>query len=136
MKNWIIKILGGYPDIGSAIDALKKTDDSENKRLILSEAVRKLYNSISEEDILRKDKNGSWIFRGRPLTQAEVAQLKQEAVLLKGSKLWFAIKQDIRYQLGKKMFDEAKVMDDILWGQLATYLFDIIKNRIDKMPVE
>lgn len=131
MRNWIEKKI-----IDWAIRKIKETDNKEAKQEILKLAVKNLYNSISEEDILHQNSDGNWVFRGRALTQAEIIRLKQEAVLLKGMRLWYALKQDIKYQLGKKMFEEAKCLDDILWGQLVTYLFDIIKTRIDKMPVE
>ncbi len=131
MRKWIVKKI-----INWVIIMIKKNNDREAKQEILKEAVKELYNSISEDDILHQTKDGSWIFKGRGLTQTEMSQLKQEAALLKGMRLWYAIKQDIKYNLGRKMFEEAKCLDDILWGQLLTYLFDIIKNRIDKMPVE
>jgi len=131
MRNWIVKKI-----IDWAIKRIKGIDDKDAKQEILKLAVKELYNSISDEDILHQTKEGNWMFRGKALTQTEVTQLKQEAAQLKGMRLWYALKQDIKYQLGKKMFEEAKCLDDILWGQLVTYLFDIIKNRIDKMPTE
>ncbi len=124
LKVWIIKL---------AMKWLKELDEPELKRVILTEAVKKFYNSIDSEDILRQNTDGTWIFEGRQLSQSEVANLQQEAQLIKSSKLWRVIKLDIKYQLGKKMFEEAKCLDDILWGQLLTYLNDIIQTRLRKM---
>lgn len=132
MRKKIIELLGGFPDLESAIEHIKKIDDREKKAQILSEAVKKLYTTIGSKDILRVE-NGTWFFQDRPLTGAEVAQLKEEAVFILGMKLWRIIKMDIRYQLGKKMFEEARVPDDILWGQLLTYLDDIIRARLQQM---
>ena len=133
MKQWLIKLLGGFPDVDSAIQHIKEIDDVDKKHEILQEAVKKLYNAISSEDILHQEKDGTWIFQGKPMQSTEVSRLREEAAFIKGMKLWRAIKLDIRYQLGKKMFEEARVKEDLVWGQLLTYLEDIIRARIKKM---
>lgn len=119
--------------IRMAIGWLKEINDPDLKRAVLTEAVKHLYNAVGPDDILKQNSDGSWTFEGRPLLSTEVAKLMEEARQLRGMKLWRAIKLDVRYQLGKKMFEEAKVKDDILWGQLLTYLDDIIRTRIGKM---
>lgn len=133
MRKWIIKKLNGFSDIDEAIDYIKKIDDKDAKHKILTEAVKKLYNTISADDILQQNIDGTWTFQGRPLTGVEITNLKEEASAIKGMKLWYVIKQDIRYQLGKKCFEEANVIDDLVWGKLITFLDDIIRNRIKKM---
>ena len=122
-KLWVIKL---------AIRWLREIDDADLKRQILTEAVKKLYNTIGPDDILRQTQDG-WIFQGRPMTSSEVTQLKEEAAHLRGMKIWRVLKLDIRYQLGRKMFEEARVKDDIVWGQLVTWLDDVIRNRLQKM---
>ena len=119
--------------IRQAIKWLKEIDDQDLKREILTLAVKKLYNAISADDILRQQPDGTWLFQGKPLTGVEVAQLKEEANYLLGMRLWRVIKWDIRWQLAKKMFEEAKVKDDLIWGQLLIYLDDIIRTRLQKM---
>ena len=133
MRKWLIKKLNGFCNIDDAIKHIKEIDDRERKKEILSEAVKHLYNAISADDILHQNPDGTWMFLGKPLTGVEVSNLKEEAAMIRGMKLWFAIKQDIRFQIGKKIWEEAKVMDDILWGQLLVFLDDIIRNRINKM---
>lgn len=123
-KQWIIKIV---------IRWLRELDDADLKRKILTEAVKHLYNAIGPDDILQQNSNGNWMFRGKPMTNTEADQLKEEAAFLRSMKLWTIIKYDIRYQLGKKMWEEAKVKDDLVWGQLTTFLWDIINTRINKM---
>ncbi len=124
MKKWLIKLF---------IKWLKDLNDEDLKREILTESVKKLYNAISADDILRQQQDGTWLFQGKPLTGVEVTQLREEATMLRGMKFWYVIKQDIRYQLGKKMFEEARVKEDLVWGQLLLFLDDIIRNRIKKM---
>ena len=124
IKKWIIKL---------GIKFLKEIDDADLKREILTEAVKKLYNSIGPDDILKQNPDGTWTFQDRPITQTEVEQLRAEARVILGMKLWRAIKLDIRYQIGKKVWEEANCMDDILWGKLLTYLDDIIRTRLQRM---
>lgn len=133
MRKYIIKLLNGFTDLDDAIGYIKKIEDKEKKEEILKESVKRLYNIVSAEDILRQSLDGTWIFQGKPLTNVEVSHLKEEANMLKTMKLWYMIKQDIRYQIGKKIWEEAKCEDDILWGRLITFLYDIINTRIKKM---
>ena len=123
-KRWIIKI---------AIKWLKEIDDRDKKREILTEAVKHLYNAISDEDILKQNPDGKWLFEGRPITSQEVINLKEEARVLSGMRIWKVLKLDIRYQLSRKMFEEARCEDDILWGQLTTFLWDIIQTRLKRL---
>ena len=119
--------------IRQAIKWLKEINDVDKKREILTLSVKHLYNAISADDILRQQPDGTWLFQGKPLTGVEVARLKEEANYLLGMRLWRVIKWDIRWQLAKKMFEEAKVKDDLIWGQLLIYLDDIIRTRLQKM---
>ena len=124
IKKWVIRL---------GIKFLREIDDADLKREILTEAVKKLYNTIGPDDILQQNFDGTWIFQGRPITQTEVEQLRAEARVILGMKLWRVIKMDIRYQIGKKIWEEAKCVDDILWGQLITWMDDVIRNRLQKM---
>lgn len=133
LRRAVIVWLGGFPDTWSAIRHIREIDDADSKAFVLSEAVKHLYHAIGADDILHQEKNGIWLFRGKPLTSVEVSQLREEANYLRGMKLWHVIKLDIRYQLGKKMFEDARVKDDIVWGQLLTYLDDIVRTRLQNM---
>ena len=115
-----------------AINQIRKMEDKELKREILTEAVKGLYGGISSEDILQQTPRG-WMFEGRPITSDEVENLKGEARTLLGMRIWKVLRLDIRYQLSKKMFEEARCLDDILWGQLLTFLDDIIRTRLRQM---
>lgn len=129
MKNWLIKKLGGYTSVKDAIESVK---DEESKHQILTEAVVHLFKAIGPDDILRVE-GKQWFFEGKPLMESDVAALKQEAHQLLGMKIWRVIKLDIRYQLSKKMFEEANVELDLVWGKLIMFLDDIIRTRLQKM---
>ena len=133
IKKTIIRLLGGFADLDEAIQHIRDIDNKKMKAKILQEYVKKLYNCIDVDDILRKTPEGGWLFKGKPLTDAEVSQLKEQATFILKSRLWKVIRLDVQYQLGKKMFQEARVPEDILWGQLLTFLDDIIQTRLRRM---
>lgn len=112
---------------------IKARDDDAAKKAILAAAVAHLYNTITADDILRQLPNGQWMFRGRVLQTEEMAQLRDDAAILQRMKLWQVLRYDVRYQLSRKMFEEAKVPLDVVWGQLLTYLDDIMRTRLKKI---
>ena len=121
MKKWVIK----------KVIKWFRNDDFLRKEL-LNLAIKDLYNTIGIEDILKVE-GGKWIFEGRPLTEHEVMQLKGEATAFQNMKLWKILNRDIAYQLNKKMFLEATVVEDLVWGKLLTFLWDIVKTRIQTL---
>ena len=129
MRKKIIKLLGGFSSVDEAILHIKNINDEDKKAELLREAVKKLYNVVGPEEILKQEGN-TLVFKDRPLTEAEVKQLVDEAQHLQRMKLWFYLKRDVRYQLGRKMFEEARVKEDMLWGQLSTFLWDVIQTRL------
>lgn len=133
MRKQLIKLLGGYPSIDSAIQAIKNMEDVDKKAEILSLAVQKLYKTISPNELLKENPDGGWMFQGKPITQAEVTNLKEEASYIRGSKLFYILKQDLKYQIGKKIWEEVGHKDDILWGKLITFMWDVVNTRIKKM---
>lgn len=132
-RRLLIQWLGGFADFNEALTHLKQSDDIASKNALITEAVKKLFNTIGPDDILRANERGEWIFMGKPLTPADVLSLKEEAKLMRGMKLWRVLKMDIRYQLNKKMFEESRITEDLLWGKLITYHDDIIRTRLQNL---
>lgn len=132
MRKWLIEKLGGFADIESAIVALGKTDNLTLKHQILTKAVKHLFNAVGPEDILRQDENRQWIFQGKPLLDADIAQLTEQAKFLKSSKLWRILKMEIRYQLNVKMFESPNTQNELLWGKLILFYDDVIRKRLQR----
>lgn len=114
-RRRLIKLLGGW------------TEDD-----VLREAFKEIWLPINPEDILQF-KGDSFQFMGKPLRPDAVEQVKNEARQLSETKLWGIIKLDVRYHLSRKMFEEARVPEDIAWGMLATFLWDIVKTRVEQL---
>lgn len=132
-RKWLIEKLGGYPDIASAIEAIKEKDYKERYK-ILTLAVQKLFNTIGADDILQvQEGTGQWIFKGKALTDGEKSLLIAEANQFLGSKLWNILKADIEYQANKKMFRESESTEHLTAGKFWLFTLDAFKTRLKSM---
>ena len=105
----------------------------ETKNLILTEAVKHLFNTISADDILKENPDGTIRFEDKVLTSSYRQDLREQAKLLSSLLLWKVLQKDIKYQLNKKMFEEARITEDVLWSKLLMWLNDCINTRIEKL---
>lgn len=126
MRKWLIKLLGGYNSFLEAIDGI---EDKQEKHRILTRALRKTFNTISAEDILREN-NGKWFFRGKALSDAQRKLLVSEAQQLMNTKLWQVIKDDTEYQVYKKMYLLAENDLHVITAKFWKYAFDTIETRL------
>lgn len=127
-KIRLIKWLGGFPTVQDAVDALQEKD-LEERKLILTLAVRRLFNTIGPDDIL-KEKDGQWVFEGKVMQDGMRKLIIAEAVQLQGMTLWKVIQKDVAYQANRKMFLIGKSETDMIAGKLWLYSFDAIKTRL------
>lgn len=123
LKNTKLKI---------ALLLLNHASESE-KREILAESVKHLFNAVSVDDILKENPDGTIRFEDKVLTPSYRIDLKKQAILLNELLLWRVLKKDVQYQINKKIFIESKCDLDIVWGQLLIFLWDIINTRISKL---
>jgi len=130
IKKFIIEKLGGYVSIETAIDAIRE-EDTKTKYRILSLAVKKLYNTISEDDILKENEYKQWTIAGKPINQGEKNLLIAEAKQFLNTKLWKVLQKDIQYQANRKMFILGKSEIDMIAGKLFLYTLDCIKTRLE-----
>lgn len=130
MKRWIIEKLGGYPDVDSAIDAIKETNVMAREE-ILTMAVKRLFNTITEEDILRENASGQWIFAGQILTVGQVKAIKAEFESLVNMSAWKILQTDIKYRVNKKMFLDSRSELDLTIGKLWLLTLNIFNTRIN-----
>ena len=132
MREWIIEKLGGFPSVEDAIEEIKSRED---KSVILTLAVKHLFNTISQDDIL-KEKEGQWFFMGRAVSDGEKKLLISEARTFLEMKLWDVIQKDISFQANRKMYLLAENELDIIAGKLWTYCLDCIRTRLKSISEE
>lgn len=137
MREWLIKKLGGFTrqvdGFETAEDLLTHLRETRNERemeKILTEAVKKLYKLVDEDDVLFQTKDGNWYFTGKFLTETEKKQLKEEAELISKLRLWREINRAITYQNNKNMFLLSASEIDLIVGKSVLYNLNVIKKII------
>lgn len=130
-KTRLIKWLGGFPTIKDAIESIQEKDFEERK-LILTLAVRRLFNTIGAEDIL-KEVDGQWLFEGKAISEGTRKLLIAEANQLEGMTLWKILQKDVQYQANRRLFLIGTSEMDLIAGKLWLYSFDAIKTRIKSL---
>ena len=100
---------------------------------VLTEAVKKLFNTIQEEDILRLNERGKHTYMGRELMEEELTALKNEAEALKNSQLFKILDKEVRYQANYKMFADSQSTEDVISAKLIMWTWDVIKSKLNKL---
>lgn len=130
MRNFIIKKLKGYTSIDDAIDNIR---DKKDKQRILSLAVKDLFNTVGEEDILRQDAKGNWFFGDKVLSKGQIDAIKGDCKYLLSSMLWKVLQKDLNYQANRKMFILSRSEEDLMAGKLWLYTIDAIGTRLNSI---
>lgn len=112
-----------------------KYADERTKNMILTEAVKHLFNTVSADDILKENPDGTIRFEDKILTENYRKDLREQAKLLPELLLWKVLQADIKYQLNKKMFEEPLITQDVMWGKLLVFYNDVIQTRIKKLKL-
>ncbi len=124
MKNWLIEKLGGFATVEDAINS------SSKREWYLTQAVAKHFNTITKEDLFRKNSKGQYTFKGKPLMQAQVEALKSQAEGFLESKLYEMLDAEVHYQATLKTFYGAATPEDIKEGKLIEWTWDIISTKL------
>lgn len=110
-----------------------KYTDERTKSKVLTEAVKHLFNTISVEDLLKENPDGTLRFENRVLTPAHKKDLQEQAKILEDLLLWRVLKKDLQYQLNKKMYLESEITADVMWGKLLLYMWEVIETRVKNL---
>lgn len=132
LKRFLIKKLGGFVDIDDCLESIR---GSKEKRYILSLAVKRLYNTIGSDDILKVHDTGQWMFAGKPLSSGETKLLVAEATSFLETKLWKLLQTDIKYQANRKMFLLAENEEQLTAGKLWLLTIEAISQRLENMKL-
>lgn len=132
MRRWLISRLGGYPDIDSAIEAIKEKDMRE-KYDILSLAVRRLFNTFGPENILTENSAKQFMYEGKIMSEGQKQLVIQEASALINMFIWKVLKADVKYKANKMMFQAAVNEAQIASGKIWLFTFDAFETRLKSL---
>lgn len=148
MKRWLIEKLGGYADIESAYVAMDKQELTETviewvreqplkeKHVWLTLAVKRLFNTIGPDDILKITESGHWLWQGKPLSEANRTLLKAEVEQYRKSFLAKVIDAELKYQANRRMFINSATELDLVAGKLLVYYTDIVHTKFKRIMGE
>lgn len=130
LRHLLIEKLGGYID---AEDAIENVESLEERKKLLTMAVRRLFSTVGPDDILKELQDGSWRFMNTTLQEPERNQIINEAKMFSESRLWRVLKADVRWQANRRTFTMAKDELDFVAGKLWQYTFDCIDTRLSNL---
>ena len=87
------------------------------RRKLINVLAKRLFNSITEEDILRVH-NGQMFFRGAPLKEDVQDAIRGQSDRFARGILWKYIKRDLQYLANVRMFRVSTNEYDMLAGKL------------------
>lgn len=103
------------------------------KAYLIHLLVRKLLRSITEDDVLRRGKDGIIRARGKKLSNEMISQLQNEAEYIQNSITFKLLMDDMEYLAQQTMFARSSSFDDMLFGKAQLYVIDVLKKKIQNL---
>lgn len=94
--------------------------------------VSEVFNTVSEEDVLRAVGPDQWSHKGRILSSGEIELLKKEAKQFGKMKLPEILGAELRWHAKDKL-NKATTENDIIVAKLLSYFVDLLYNKIKKI---
>lgn len=111
----------------------RKNQKSEDRNQKLNELVHGLFNGITEDDVMRPKANGKIMMRSREITDEEIEILRRDAEVFKDSVIWNMLKRELQLAANERMFDNAKEIDDMIFGKAMLYNLDLIDKKLKNL---
>lgn len=97
--------------------------------------IGEVFNTITEDDILKIKAPNVWTHKGKSLTEGQVNALRSEAQLFRESGLWKILKAELLYLAHQSGYVKSKTEADQVAAKLLEYLVDTMQTKLDKMSV-
>lgn len=103
------------------------------KRKIANKLLSYLFNVVTEDDILVHDKKNRIVLQGNDVISfKKIERLQSEIKTIRDLEWWDIMNKEMKYRANKKMFDNAKEVDDIIFGKAVLYTLDIMEQSMNK----
>ena len=103
----------------------------EDKHKKLTQEVADLFNTISADDVLFKEKDGRWYLGTQLLDAGLLRQYADEANIIKSTVLWKEMQKCIKYLTNRSMFLKSETIDDLIAGKLVLFTLKNIGEVLD-----
>jgi hypothetical protein len=97
--------------------------------------LKRLFCAVVPEDIITSEVKGDHItqvyIRGEKITPQQLKNLSAEVAFLQESEIWKIMTDTVTSQSNERMFKNAKVIDDMMFGKASLYTIDLQKNILE-----
>ena len=94
--------------------------------------VKRLFNFIPVEEILVQKSDGFYI-NGKKLEKKVMNEVRTQAKAILEFETYQLVRKELTYLANKKMFDDALVTEDLIFGKAMLYVLDIIHQKFTKL---
>lgn len=102
------------------------------KRLI-TWITHKLFNFVTQDDVLRRDEFGAYYLKGRKLDDAELQTLQHDATSFKDSIIWKVLSDEVRYQANVRMYYKSTDANDLIAPKAMLETIRIIDAKLQEL---
>ena len=103
------------------------------KQRLINALTRTLIPLVEDKEIISFNKQGDVFIGTTKLTETELNTLRQEAKFLKESQIWKIINIYFTQLAKKKLFEESKDIDDLLFAKTMLYTLSVQNIILDKI---
>ena len=109
-------------------DQKRSLKNQELKNQTLNNNVAELFNTISEKDVLFREKDGRWILARQEITEGQLRSMAEEAEFILRCKVWKEVTKCMKYLINRKMFLESRTIEDLTAGKLLLYYLQTLED--------
>ena len=102
------------------------------KRKLLNQSLKRLYNTVEADDIL-KLKKGQYYLKGKLLPEQDVKNLIEEAKMLNDMFLWKILTDYVKGTANQWMYNDSSCDDDIIFPKACLKVIEIQKDLVKKI---
>ncbi len=107
-------------------------DDKKVKKLNELEIIKKLFNAVTEEDILTQ--KGSNLYIGDKLVPEEAKRsMISDAEYILNSTFWQVIKKNMQYEANKALYLNSENIDDMIFAKAMLFTIDILEKKLHNL---
>lgn len=103
------------------------------KLWIFNKALQYYFPVFKAEKVLTANKIGHLFLGGELVSGKQKDSLKAQARMIRNTQIWEVMTASLKQQAQRKMFVEAKDLQDVMIGKTMCYTIEVMENIIKKI---
>lgn len=96
----------------------------------LNYVVKDLFNAITDEDVLRVDKQGVMYIGDNRIPSEVRNSLIEGAKAILAHEAWDILTKQMQLAANKRMYEESTSVDDMIFGKAMLYTIDVMQRKL------